>query len=105
MTFRYIMKGVFANLLCNFLFLFVFYSYSTLRTNLPVFGTEWERKVLLATSNDREIPDSDDLLNIADATLDPAHYREIMDKLWERLNQKPKDWKIAFKVFYYFLNI
>ena len=96
MTFRYLLKEAFSyfNLLIPNLFinLFVF------RTKLPVFGSEWERKILIATSNDREIPDSQDLIDIADATLDPAHYQEIMDKLWSRIDQKPKDWKIIYKV-------
>ena len=96
MTFRYLLKEAFAHF--NLINPNIFTYFSTFRTKLPVFGSEWERKILIATSNDREIPDSQDLIDIADATLDPAHFQEIMDKLWNRINQKPKDWKIIYKV-------
>ncbi|KAH7825137.1 EpsinR-like protein B [Monocercomonoides exilis] len=65
--------------------------------NLPVFGSEWERKVKEATSNDLSIADSEILHQIADATYDYHNYETIMSKTWERLDQKPKDWKIVIK--------
>ncbi|KAH7821473.1 EpsinR-like protein D [Monocercomonoides exilis] len=65
--------------------------------SLPVFGSEWERKVKEATSNDLSIADSEILHQIADATYDYHNYETIMSKTWERLDQKPKDWKIVIK--------
>ena len=58
-----------------------------------------ERKIKQVTSNSAEIADSAVLNEIADATNDVEQYEEIMTITWERLDQKPKDWRIIYKVF------
>ncbi|KAA6385000.1 MAG: hypothetical protein EZS28_019472 [Streblomastix strix] len=65
--------------------------------NLPVFGTEIERKIRFVTSNDRDVVDTSLLNEIADETHKRDFYDEIMQLVWERLDQKSKDWKIVYK--------
>ena len=50
------------------------------------------------TTDDRDIVDSSLLREIADATRDPQLYDEIMNKLFQRIDQDPKQWKIVYKV-------
>lgn len=76
------------------LFLLIFKS----RSNLGLFGTEWEKKVVEVTKDDRDVVDSSVLREIADATQDYNLYNEIMTKLFERIDQPPKQWKIVYKV-------
>lgn len=61
-------------------------------------GSEYEKKVINATTDDREIVDSELLRDIADATNDYSQYNIIMGKIWERIDQKPHEWKIVYKV-------
>lgn len=79
--------------------------YKIFSQNLPVFGTEIERKIRFVTSNDRDVVDTSLLNEIADETHKRDFYDEIMQLVWERLDQKSKDWKIVYKVCSYNINI
>jgi hypothetical protein len=64
--------------------------------------SELEKTILLVTANDREVPDSEKVNAIAQATYQFDCYDIIMKMIWERLDQKPKNWKIVYKVIFFF---
>jgi hypothetical protein len=72
--------------------------YSFLSKNLSVFGTGWSKKVKEASTDDRDVVDSELQNQIADATHDYESYNAIMSTIWSRLEQPPKQWKIIYKV-------
>lgn len=57
-----------------------------------------EKDIILITSNDRDIPETSKLNLVAEATHKKEDGDVVMKKVWDRIAQKPKDWKIVFKV-------
>jgi hypothetical protein len=74
------------------------FDYSFSSKNLSVFGTGWTKKVKEASTDDRDVVDSELQHQIADATHDHESFTAIMGTLWSRLEQPPKQWKIIYKV-------
>lgn len=94
-----LVKGLFVVLFFEILIYFIMFCYDFCYSkNLSIFGTEWERKVKEVTSNTNEIADSNIMNQIAEATNHYSSYGEIMTAVWDRLDQKPKDWRIIYKV-------
>jgi len=60
-------------------------------------GTELEKKVKDATSNENWGTSSTVKNEIADATHNYEGFREIMALLWKRLSEKDNNWRIVFK--------
>lgn len=82
-------------LLFHITILLLFYSFSK---NINILGSEYERKVKEVTLDTEEMPDSSILSEIAYATNSSDHYDEIMTVIWERLDQRAKEWRIIYKV-------
>ncbi|ETO16143.1 hypothetical protein RFI_21215 [Reticulomyxa filosa] len=60
-------------------------------------GSELEKKVKDATSNENWGTSSTLKNEIADATHDYQSFREIMGILWKRIGEKDSNWRIVFK--------
>ncbi|ETO36969.1 hypothetical protein RFI_00093 [Reticulomyxa filosa] len=60
-------------------------------------GTEMERKVKEATSNEGWNSSNTTKNEIADATFNSQSFREVMGILWKRLGEKESNWRIVFK--------
>jgi len=60
-------------------------------------GTELQKKVKEATSNENWGTSGSLKSEIASASGDYQAFREIMDVLWKRITEKPENWRIVFK--------
>lgn len=60
-------------------------------------GTDLERKVKEATSNENWGTSNTVLREIARSTFDYDGYREIMPLIWQRLDEKGRNWRVVFK--------
>ena len=60
-------------------------------------GTDLEKKVKEATSNENWGTSGTIKNDIADATCDYQKFREIMGVLWKRMAEKEANWRIVFK--------
>jgi hypothetical protein len=65
---------------------------------LNLFGNDFEKAIVLATANDREVPDSEEVNAIAEVAFTLENFNIVFKKVWERCDQKPKDWKVVYKV-------
>jgi len=60
-------------------------------------GTDLEKKVKAATSNEHYPTPLSQLQDIANATHDYTGFREIMPLVWKRINESPQYWRIIYK--------
>ena len=60
-------------------------------------GTDLEKKVKEATSNENWGTSNTTLREIAKGTFDYDGYREIMPLIWQRLDERGTNWRIVFK--------